>query len=337
MAIKIGINGFGRIGRNVFRILQQAENAGDFEVVGINDLISVDTIAHLLKYDSVMGRFDGTVEVEGSAIVVNGKKIVISAEKDPAALGWDAKGADIVLESTGVFRSRDGIEKHLQAGAKKVLLSVPSKSADDVDATIVAGVNCESLNDSHKIVSNASCTTNCLAPVAKVLNDQFGVVQGLMTTIHSYTNDQVVIDGPHSDLRRARSAAMNIIPTTTGAAKAVGLVIPSLKGKLNGCAMRVPTQVGSLVDLVVELEKGVTVDQINAAMKAASEAGSLKGILGYTEDPIVLCDIISDPRSSIFDAQSTMQISEKFVKVVSWYDNEFGYSNRCVDLMRKMA
>jgi glyceraldehyde 3-phosphate dehydrogenase len=337
MAIKIGINGFGRIGRNVFRILQQSENAGDFEVVGINDLISVDTIAHLLKYDSVMGRFNGTVEVSGDALVVNGKKIVISAEKDPAALAWGAKGADIVLESTGVFRTRGGIEKHIQAGAKKVLLSVPSKSADDVDATIVAGVNCDTLNDSHKIVSNASCTTNCLAPVAKVLNDQFGVVQGLMTTIHSYTNDQVVIDGPHSDLRRARSAAVNIIPTTTGAAKAVGLVIPSLKGKLNGCAMRVPTQVGSLVDLVVELEKGVTVDEVNAAVKAASEAGSLKGILGYTEDPIVLCDIIGDPRSSIFDAQSTMQISDTFVKVVSWYDNEFGYSNRCVDLMRKMA
>jgi glyceraldehyde 3-phosphate dehydrogenase len=337
MAIKIGINGFGRIGRNVFRILQQSENAGDFEVVGINDLISVDTIAHLLKYDSVMGRFNGTVEVSGDALVVNGKKIVISAEKDPAALAWGTKGADIVLESTGVFRARGGIEKHIQAGAKKVLLSVPSKSADDVDATIVAGVNCDTLNDSHKIVSNASCTTNCLAPVAKVLNDQFGVVQGLMTTIHSYTNDQVVIDGPHSDLRRARSAAVNIIPTTTGAAKAVGLVIPSLKGKLNGCAMRVPTQVGSLVDLVVELEKGVTVDEVNAAVKAASEAGSLKGILGYTEDPIVLCDIIGDPRSSIFDAQSTMQISDTFVKVVSWYDNEFGYSNRCVDLMRKMA
>ncbi len=337
MAIKIGINGFGRIGRNVFRILQQSENAGDFEVVGINDLISVDTIAHLLKYDSVMGRFNGTVEVSGDALVVNGKKIVISAEKDPAALAWGAKGADIVLESTGVFRTRGGIEKHIQAGAKKVLLSVPSKSADDVDATIVAGVNCDTLNDSHKIVSNASCTTNCLAPVAKVLNDQFGVVQGLMTTIHSYTNDQVVIDGPHSDLRRARSAAVNIIPTTTGAAKAVGLVIPSLKGKLNGCAMRVPTQVGSLVDLVVELEKGVTVEEVNAAVKAASEAGSLKGILGYTEDPIVLCDIIGDPRSSIFDAQSTMQISDTFVKVVSWYDNEFGYSNRCVDLMRKMA
>jgi len=334
MAIKIGINGFGRIGRNVFRIL--SENRGEFEVVSINDLIPPKTVAHLLKYDSVAGRFKGTVAAEDNAIVVNGKRIPVTAEKDPAALGWGDKGVEIVLESTGVFRSRDGIQKHLTAGAKKVLLSVPSKKADDVDATIVYGVNSDTLSADAKLVSNASCTTNCLAPVAKVLHEQFGIKRGLMTTIHSYTNDQVVIDGPHSDPRRARSAGVNIIPTTTGAAKAVGLVIPALKGKLNGCAMRVPTQCGSLVDLVVQLEKGADIAAINAAIKDAA-AGSLKGVLTYTEDPIVLTDIVGDPASSIFDAQSTMQIDADFVKVVAWYDNEWGYSNRCVDLFRLMA
>ena len=334
MAIKIGINGFGRIGRNVFRIM--AAQGDEFEVVSINDLIPPDVVAHLLKYDSVSGRFNGTVEATADAIIVNGKTIPITAERDPANLAWGAKGVDIVLESTGVFRDRAGIQKHLQAGAKKVLLSVPSKSPEDVDATIVMGVNSDTLTDNHKLVSNASCTTNCLAPVAKVLNDKFGIVKGLMTTIHSYTNDQAVIDGPHKDMRRARSAAVNIIPTTTGAAKAVGLVIPDLKGKLNGCAMRVPTQCGSLVDLVLELKNGATVEAINAAIKEASE-GSLKGILGYTEDPIVLTDIIGDPRSSIFDALSTMQIDDTFVKIVTWYDNEWGYSNRCVDLFRQMA
>ena len=334
MTIKIGINGFGRIGRNVFRIM--AAQGDEFEVVSINDLIPPDVVAHLLKYDSVSGRFNGTVEATADAIIVNGKTIPITAERDPANLAWGAKGVDIVLESTGVFRDRAGIQKHLQAGAKKVLLSVPSKSPEDVDATIVMGVNSDTLTDNHKLVSNASCTTNCLAPVAKVLNDKFGIVEGLMTTIHSYTNDQAVIDGPHKDMRRARSAAVNIIPTTTGAAKAVGLVIPDLKGKLNGCAMRVPTQCGSLVDLVLELKNGATVEAINAAIKEASE-GSLKGILGYTEDPIVLTDIIGDPRSSIFDALSTMQIDDTFVKIVTWYDNEWGYSNRCVDLFRQMA
>ena len=333
MAIKIGINGFGRIGRNVFRIIAESD---DMDVVSINDLIDPKMAAHLLKYDSVMGRFNGTVEAAEDGIVVNGKKIPVTAEKDPAALAWDKKGVDMVLESTGVFRSRDGIEKHLTAGAKKVLLSVPSKSPEDVDATIVFGVNDEELTADAKLVSNASCTTNCLAPVAKVLNDEFGIKQGLMTTIHSYTNDQVCIDGPHKDMRRARSAAVNIIPTTTGAAKAVGLVIPDLKGKLNGCAMRVPTQCGSLVDLVVQLDKPAGVDAINAAIKKASE-GALKGVLDYEEDSIVLTDIVGQPASSIFDAQSTMQIDEDFVKVVSWYDNEWGYSNRCVDLFRKMA
>lgn len=333
MAINIGINGFGRIGRNVFRIIAESD---DIQVTYINDLIPPATAAHLLKYDSVTGRFNGTVEATDTAIIVNGRTIPVSAEKSPANLKWGDKGVDMVLESTGVFRSRDGIQGHLEAGAKKVLLSVPSKSASDVDATIVMGVNSDTLTPDAKIISNASCTTNCLAPLAKVLNDSFGIEQGLMTTIHSYTNDQVVIDGPHKDLRRARSAGVNIIPTTTGAAKAVGLVIPSLKGKLNGCAMRVPTQTGSLVDLVVQLQKGTTVEEINAAVKAAAE-GELKGILGYTEDEIVLADIVGDPRSSIFDAQSTMAIGDSFVKVVSWYDNEWGYSNRCVDLFRLMA
>lgn len=333
MAIKIGINGFGRIGRNVFRIISECD---DIVVDSINDLIDPATAAHLLKYDSVMGRFNGTVEAADDGIIVNGTKIPVTSVKDPSELEWDKKGVDFVLESTGVFRNREGIEKHLQAGAKKVLLSVPSKSPEDVDATVVCGVNDEVLTGDAKLISNASCTTNCLAPVAKVLNDNFGIKQGLMTTIHSYTNDQNMLDGPHKDLRRSRSAAMNIIPTTTGAAKAVGLVIPELKGKLNGCAMRVPTQCGSLVDLVVELDKDADVDAVNAAMKKASE-GALKGILGYEEDPIVLADVVGQSTSSIFDAQSTMQIDDGFIKVVSWYDNEWGYSNRCVDLFRKMA
>ncbi len=331
--IKIGINGFGRIGRNVFRIIQKSD---DMEVVAINDLVTTDCLAHLLKYDSVMGRFDGTVEASEGAITVNGTKITVSAEKDPANIGWGDKGVDFVLESTGVFRSRDGIEKHLAGGAKKVLLSVPSKTAQDVDATIVYGVNSDTLKADDKLISNASCTTNCLAPVAKVLNDKFGIVTGLMTTIHSYTNDQVVVDGPHKDLRRGRSAGVNLIPTTTGAAKAVGLVIPTLNGKLNGCAMRIPTPVGSLVDLVVELKCDVTVEQVNAAIKEAAD-GALNGVLVYTEDPIVLTDIVGDPASSIFDAGSTMVMGGKMVKIVSWYDNECGYSNRCIDLFRLMA
>lgn len=334
MSIKIGINGFGRIGRNVFRIMCAQGN--EFEVVAINDLMAPKTIAHLLKYDSVHGRFNGSVEVDGGAIVVNGKKIEITAERDPANLPWGAKGVDIVLESTGVFRDRASISKHLAAGAKKVLLSVPSKSADDVDATIVCGVNCQSLTADDKLVSNASCTTNCLAPMAKVLNEKFGIVKGLMTTIHSYTNDQVVIDGPHSDLRRARSAAANIIPTTTGAAKAVGLVIPDLAGKLNGFALRVPTQNGSVTDLVAEMKCDVTVEEVNAALKEAA-AGGLKGILEFTTDPIVLSDIVGDSHSSIIDGMSTMVTGGNLLKVVSWYDNEWGYSNRCVDLFRMMA
>ena len=334
MAIKIGINGFGRIGRNVFRIMEEC--GGEFDVVSINDLMDAKTIAHLLKYDSVAGKFSADVAVDGEAIVVNGKKIPITKERDPANLGWGDKGVEIVLESTGVFRDRAGIEKHIQAGAKKVLLSVPAKSADDVDATIVVGVNSDTLTDDAKLISNASCTTNCLAPMAKVIHEKFGIVKGLMTTIHSYTNDQVVIDGPHKDLRRARSAAVNIIPTTTGAAKAVGLVIPELAGKLNGFALRVPTQCGSITDLVAEMACDVTAEEVNAALKEAA-AGPMKGILEFSDEPIVLSDIVGDNHSSIIDGLSTMVTGGNLLKVVSWYDNEWGYSNRCVDLFRMMA
>jgi glyceraldehyde 3-phosphate dehydrogenase len=334
MSIKIGINGFGRIGRNVFRIMQECGD--EFEVVSINDLMDTKTIAHILKYDSVSGRFNGTVEAAEGAIIVNGKKIEITAERDPANLAWGDKGVDYVLESTGIFRDRAGISKHIEAGAKKVLLSVPSKSADDVDATIVYGVNDEKLTADAKLISNASCTTNCLAPMAKIINNKFGIVKGLMTTIHSYTNDQVVIDGPHSDLRRARSAAVNIIPTSTGAAKAVGLVIPELNGKLNGMALRVPTQCGSITDLVAELATEATAEEVNAALKEAAE-GELKGILKFSDEPIVLTDIVGDSHSSIIDGLSTMVTGGNMLKVISWYDNEWGYSNRCVDLFRKMA
>ncbi|MCK5803649.1 MAG: type I glyceraldehyde-3-phosphate dehydrogenase [Lentisphaeria bacterium] len=335
MAIKIGINGFGRIGRNVFRVIQDT-CADEVEVVAINDLIPPATLAHLLKYDSVMGRYPGCVSSNDDGIVVDGKSIRVTAEKDPADIDWAGIGVEIVLESTGFFRDRAGISKHLAGGAKKVLLSVPSKSPDDVDATIVYGVNHDTLTADAKLVSNASCTTNCLAPLAKVLNDSFGIKRGLMTTIHSYTGDQKILDAPHSDLRRARSAAVNMIPTTTGAAKAVGLVIPSLNGKLNGMAIRVPTQNGSLVDLVVELENEVTVEEVNAAVKAAAE-GDLAGVIEYVDEPIVLTDIVGDSNTSIFDSLCTMVSEGNMVKVVSWYDNEFGYSNKCVDLIKLMA
>jgi len=340
MATKIGINGFGRIGRNVFRVLATTDT--DIEVVAINDLIPPATLAHLLKYDSVMGRFPGKVEATDNAIIVDGKTIVVSAEKDPADIDWAGADVEIVLESTGFFRDREGIEKHLAGGAKKVLLSVPSKAPEDVDATIVFGVNHSTLTGDEKIVSNASCTTNCLGPVAKVLQDAFGIKSGLMTTIHSYTGDQKILDAPHKDLRRARSAAANMIPTTTGAAKAVGLVIPALNGKLNGMAVRVPTQNGSLVDLVAELDvEEVTAEEVNAAMKAAAEKcvceGGLAGVLEYVEDPIVLSDIVGDSNTSIFDSLCTMVINKNLVKVVSWYDNEFGYSSKCVELMKLMS
>ena len=334
MAIKIGINGFGRIGRNVFRII--AASGEEIEVVAINDLISTKLMAHLLKYDSVYRKFDGTVEEADGAIVVNGRTIPVTAEKDPAGIPWGKNGVDIVLESTGVFRTRDGIKKHLEGGAKKVLLSVPSKSPDDVDATIVCGVNDSTLSSDAKIVSNASCTTNSLAPMVKVLHDNFGLKSGLMTTIHSYTNDQNMVDGPHKDLRRARAAAANIIPTSTGAAKAIGLVIPDLTGKLNGCAMRVPTLVGSVTDLVSYLDKSATEAEINNAFKEAA-AGEMGYQLAYTDDPIVLSDIIGDTHGSIIDGLSTMVIDGNLVKTVSWYDNEWGYSCRCLDLFKLMA
>ena len=331
MATKIGINGFGRIGRNVFKLLFE-EPA--FEIAAINDLTDAKTLAHLLKYDSVMGVYGKNVTTDGEAIVVDGKKVLVTAQKDPAALNWGDKGVDLVLESTGVFRSQEKCEAHINAGAKKVLLSVPPKGK--LDAVIVYGVNHETLKPTDRVVSNASCTTNCLAPVAKVLHETFGIVRGFMTTTHAYTNDQKVIDMPHSDLRRARAAAYSIIPTTTGAAKAVGEVLPELKGKLDGLAMRVPVIDGSVVDLVAEMAKPVTKEAVNAAIKAAAE-GPLKGILQYTEDEIVSCDVIGNSHSSVFDAKSTMVMGDNFLKVISWYDNEWGYSNRCIDLFKLMA
>lgn len=331
MATKVGINGFGRIGRNVFKLLAQDPA---FEVVAINDLTDAKTLAHLLKYDSVMGVYPKEVKAEGEYMVVDGKKVLVTAEKDPAALNWGDKGVELVLESTGVFRSQEKCELHIKAGAKKVLLSVPPKGS--VDAIIVYGVNHDTLKPTDRVVSNASCTTNCLAPVAKVLHEKFGIKRGLMTTIHAYTNDQKVIDMPHSDLRRARAAAYSIIPTSTGAAKAVGEVLPELNKKLHGMAMRVPVIDGSVVDLVAELSKNVEVADVNAAIKEAAE-GPLKGILQYMEDEIVSCDVVGNPHSSIFDSKLTMVMEGNLVKVISWYDNEWGYSNRCVDLFKLMA
>jgi glyceraldehyde 3-phosphate dehydrogenase len=326
MTIRVGINGFGRIGRNVFRAIYQ--RGVDIEVVGINDLTDNKTLAHLLKYDTSFKRFGFPVSYTDDALVVDGKAIHASAIRNPAELPWGQLGVDIVLECTGVFRTGEKLRPHLEAGAKKVILSVPG---DNVDGTIVMGVN-DSTYDAAtmNIVSNASCTTNCLAPVAKVLDDSFGIVRGLMTTVHAYTADQLLVDGPHDDLRRARAAAANIVPTKTGAAKAIGDVLPSLKGKLDGFAMRVPVTTGSVVDLTVEFPREVSVAEINAAMKAAAE-GPLKGILDYTEDEIVSSDIVQDPHSSIFDANLTKVIGTQ-AKIVSWYDNEWGYSNRMVDL-----
>lgn len=330
---KIAINGFGRIGRLTLRALLEKK---DLEIVAINDLTDNKTLAHLLKYDSVHGKFNGTVEADDEYITINGKKIKAFAEKDPANLSWKELGVDVVAECTGVFRRRDLLEKHLQAGAKKVALSVPADKPTDVDVTIVLGVNDETLKPEHKLVSNASCTTNCLAPISKVLNDNFGIEYGLMNTIHSYTNDQIILDAPHKDLRRARAAALSIIPTSTGAAKAIGLVVPDLDGKLHGFAMRVPTPDGSVVDLTVKLNKKTTADEVNAAMKAAAE-GPMKGILKYETDPIVSCDIIGSTYSSILDSKLTMEKGGDMIKVVSWYDNEFGYSQRLADLVEKMA
>ncbi|NQT32909.1 MAG: type I glyceraldehyde-3-phosphate dehydrogenase, partial [Candidatus Omnitrophica bacterium] len=322
MAVKVGINGFGRIGRAAFRIMQER---GGFEVVAINDLTDAKTLAHLLKYDSVHGKFNGTVEAKDTSIVVNGKEIEILSIKNPAELPWGKEGVQVVIESTGVFRTREKVALHLEAGAKKVILTVPAK--DEIDNMIVLGVNDEALRDADQIVSNASCTTNCLAPMVKVLNDNFGLKDGLMTTVHAYTNDQSILDLPHSDLRRARAAAVSIIPTTTGAAKAVGKIIPELNGKLNGMAMRVPVKDASIVDFVARTEKEVTAEAVNEAMKKASES-DLKGIMEYCDEPLVSFDMIGNPHSCIFDALSTMTIGKTMVKVIGWYDNEWGYSNR---------
>ncbi|GAA3636968.1 type I glyceraldehyde-3-phosphate dehydrogenase [Kineosporia mesophila] len=326
MTVRVGINGFGRIGRNFFRAARAA--GADIEIVAVNDLTDTKTLAHLLKYDSILGRLDAEVSVSGDDIVVDGKAIKVLAEREPANLPWKDLGVDVVVESTGFFTDATKAKAHIDGGAKKVLISAPAKNED---LTIVFGVNHTEYDPAkHHIVSNASCTTNCLAPMAKVLNDTFGIEKGLMTTIHAYTQDQNLQDGPHKDLRRARAAALNIVPTSTGAAKAISLVIPALKGKLDGFALRVPVPTGSATDLTFEAARETTVEEVNAAIKAASETEALKGILKYTEDPIVSSDIVTDPHSCIFDAGLTKVIGNQ-VKVVGWYDNEWGYSNRLVD------
>jgi glyceraldehyde 3-phosphate dehydrogenase len=331
MAVKVGINGFGRIGRNLFRAAHEA--GADLEIVAVNDLTDAASLAHLLKYDSILGRFPESVEAGDGTLSVGGNEIKVLSERDPADLPWGDLGVEVVIESTGFFTKRDDAAKHLEAGAKKVIISAP---ATDPDVTVALGVNFDDYDsDSHHIISNASCTTNCLAPLAKVLHDSFGIERGLMTTIHAYTADQRLQDMPHKDLRRARAAALNLIPTTTGAAKAVGLVLPELNGKLNGYAVRAPVATGSVVDLTVELKQDTTAEEINAAVEAAA-TGPLEGILAYTTDPIVSTDIVKDPHSSIFDAGQTMVMDGNLAKVVSWYDNEWGYSNRVVELAGKV-
>ena len=324
----VAINGFGRIGRSILRII--VENDSDINVVAINDLGNYENLAYLLKHDSVMGILDRKVSVAGDKLIVDDRTIQLTSIKDPAELPWKEMDVDVVVESTGIFRDSESLNKHLDAGAKKVLLTVPPK--DDIDATIVLGVNDDDLKPEDKIVSNASCTTNCLAPIAKVLDDNFGIISGLMTTVHAYTNDQALAETTHSDFRRGRSATQNIIPTSTGAAKAVGMVLPELNGKLDGMAMRVPVPDGSVVDLVVELEKKVSIDDINKAVKNAAD-NELNGILEYSEVPLVSTDILNNPHSSIYDASSTQLLEGNHVKVVCWYDNEWGYSNRVVDLI----
>jgi glyceraldehyde 3-phosphate dehydrogenase len=331
MAVKVGINGFGRIGRNLFRAAHAA--GSDLEFVAVNDLIDAEMIAHLLKYDSVLGRFPGEIEATDGGVRVDGAEIKVLNEKDPAALPWGDLGVEVVIESTGLFTKREDAEKHLEAGARKVIISAP---ATDPDITLALGVNFDTYDpEQHNIISNASCTTNCLAPVAKVLNDTVGIERGLMTTIHAYTSDQRLQDMPHKDYRRARAAAVNLIPTSTGAAKAIGLVIPDLQGKLNGVAIRAPVITGSLVDLTCDVGRETSVEEINTAMREAAE-GPLQGILEYTEDPIVSTDIVTNPHSSILDSEQTGVIDGTFVKVFSWYDNEWGYSNRCVELAEKV-
>ena len=331
--IRVAINGFGRIGRTVFRVIVQRPEAG-IEIVAVNDLADDEMTAYLLKYDTVMGEFPGDVTVEDGFLVAGGHRAKILTVKDPAELPWRELGVDVAIESTGIFRTRAEVAKHLEAGAKRVILTVPAK--DELDATVVLGVNDDDLEADDRIVSNASCTTNCLAPIAKILDEAFGIKRGVMTTVHAYTNDQRLADVPHKDFRRSRAATLNIIPTTTGAAKAVGKVLPRLKGKLDGMAMRVPVPDGSTVDLVVELEKPVTVESVNAAVAAAA-AGPLRKIVQYSEAPLVSSDIIGNPHSSIFDAPSTLVLGGNKVKVIAWYDNEWGYSQRVVDLIERLA
>jgi glyceraldehyde 3-phosphate dehydrogenase (phosphorylating) len=331
MPIRVGINGFGRIGRTVFRVLSDRP---DIEVVAINDLFDNEQLAYLLRYDTVMRKFDKSVEVRADALLVDGERVEMTAERDPAQIGWGRMKVDIVVESTGVFTTREKLEKHLAAGARKVVLTVPPK--DEIDAMIVMGVNEERLQASDRIVSNASCTTNCLAPIAKVLDEAFSIEEGFITTVHAYTNDQRLADVPHKSLRRSRAAAENVIPTSTGAARAVGKVLPHLAGKLDGMAMRVPVPDGSIVDLVCRLARDPDVDAVNDAIREAAE-GRLSRIIQYTADPLVSSDIIGNPHSSIFDALSTSSQGDGFVRVVSWYDNEWGYSNRVVDLIDRMA
>ena len=332
MALKAGINGFGRIGRNVFRAAHA--RGADIDWVGINDITDTKTLAHLLKYDSILGPFRGEVDFTENSLIVDGDELKVFAERDPAALPWGDVGADVVIESTGFFTKRPDAAKHLDAGAKKVIITAP---ATEPDVTLALGVNDDAYDpDSHHVISNASCTTNCLAPVAKVLNDAVGIERGIMTTIHAYTADQRLQDAPHSDLRRARAAAVNLVPTSTGAAKAVGLVLPELDGKLNGIAVRAPVITGSVVDLTCELSRPASKEDINAAFAEKADSGALEGILKYSEEPLVSTDIVTSPYSSIFDAPLTMVIDEKLVKVVSWYDNEWGYSNRVVDLAQRV-
>ena len=333
MAVRVGINGFGRIGRNVFRAAK--ESGADIDWVAVNDLTDARTLGHLLKYDSTLGPYPGQVDVRGAGLVVDGDELRVLAERDPAALPWGELGADIVIESTGLFTDRENAAKHLDGGAKKVVISAPAKGAD---VTVALGVNFEEAydRDAHQVISNASCTTNCLAPVAKVLNDGIGIKHGLMTTIHAYTADQRLQDMPHSDLRRARAAAINLIPTSTGAAKAIGLVVPELEGKLHGFAIRAPIATGSVVDLTVEAARETTAEEVNAAFREAADTGALTGILAYTEDPIVSTDIEKSPYSAIFDSELTSVVDGTLVKVVAWYDNEWGYSNRIVDLVQKL-
>jgi glyceraldehyde 3-phosphate dehydrogenase len=332
MAVQAGINGFGRIGRNLFRAAHEA--GADIDWVAVNDITDTKTLAQLLKYDSILGRFPGTVEHTDNSLIIDGKELKVFAERDPAALPWRDLGADVVIESTGLFTKRDAAAKHLEAGAKKVIISAP---ATDPDVTLVLGVNDEAYDpETHNIISNASCTTNCLAPVARVLHDAIGIESGVMTTIHAYTQDQNLLDAPHKDLRRARAAALNLVPTSTGAAKAIGLVVPELAGKLNGIAVRAPVPTGSVVDLVFTASRDTSVEEVNEAVASRADSGPLEGILQYNEDPIVSTDIVTSPYSSVFDAPLTMVVDGRLVKVIAWYDNEWGYSNRLVDLTQRV-